>query len=97
MNDARYASKTARRIAELELIKELIRNPVFELLVLFTTTEALQKANIIPGLAGTALEVAGITAISLQQFAPLAQQSLASSGEVQKLVASKVSPLLLGV
>lgn len=63
------------------LIRELMRNPLVELILLYVIIETLQTipspfsketgAPIIPSKAGTAAEAAGIAAIWAQQLAPL--------------------------
>lgn len=92
---ARINARAARERQQLEILRELLRNPVIEILVLYIAIEALQKQGIIGSFAGTVAEGAGLGAIGLQQIAPL-MPSMAEKGQMLEAVA-KIMPSALSL
>lgn len=92
MNDAiklkKIEHRTAVAVARAEVVKELIRNPVVELVAAYVIIEYLQKEKIIPDMAGNVVEAAVVAAVGLQQLAPLAPYIAQSTEGLFKMVGS---------
>lgn len=72
---AKINARAARDIKAMELLKVMATNPIVELVSLYLIVETLQRyprnEPILGTISGLALEVAGTTAVGLQQIAPL--------------------------
>lgn len=76
-----HAAKYEYKAKELQVLKDLLTNPVFEILLGYVAIEAMQvtqspftrtPAAMMPPLAGTIAEAGILTAVAMQQLAPLA-------------------------
>lgn len=77
---AKIQASAARRVAEYQLVSELIRNPIVEVVALYAAVEYLQKKGVIPNTAGTVAEGVGDIAIIYQQLAPSIPMIAQSAG-----------------
>lgn len=95
---ARENRKAVSIQANADLLKELIKNPVFEILTAVVAIEALQKANVISDRgwlnAGTIAESGIMACVFAQQIAPL-MPYVAQSAEGLGKVVSSLAPLAL--
>ena len=65
-----------------ELVVKLIGNPVVQIIGTYVVIEALQKAGIMPSVAGTVAEGAVVTAIAFQQLSPMAPELIAGGSRI---------------
>lgn len=68
----RERRKTLLSTGMIDLAKTLVSNPAFEIIATFVIIEQLQKTGHMPQLAGTIAEGGVLTAVGMQQLAPLA-------------------------
>jgi len=78
---AREARKIQQLQSEKEIILALLKNPVFEIVAGYVLIETLQKAELMPSLAGTIAEGGILTAVAFQQLAPILPDLLKATTE----------------
>lgn len=78
--------KIARTQNEQALIRDLVNNPVIEILVAYIVIEALQKQGLMPALAGTLAEGGILTAVACQQLAPIVPDLVHGGGDIAKAI-----------
>jgi len=92
----REKRKTAQIVADRQLAIEIIKNPVVEILAAYISIEWLQRHGQMPALAGTIAEAGVLTAVGMQQIAPLApyiaQGAQGLAGSIKA-----IAPLMLGL
>lgn len=60
--------KLLKRAINVDLFRDMTRNPVVQVLTLYVITEGLQKLDLLGDVAGNVVEGAGLTAIGLNQL-----------------------------
>lgn len=102
-SDARIARRqlrAAEQLANKQVLLDVIKNPVFELLVGFLAVEYAQRHGYMGNISGTVCEAGIVSAVGLQQMAPYLGDIIKGTGEgiaaVGKLAGTAI-PLLGGL
>lgn len=78
----KYQVKKQAEVETLRLVKDILANPVVEIVLGYAAIEMLQKQGVIPGLAATIAEGGVLTTVAYQQLAPFMPQLIQSGGEI---------------
>jgi hypothetical protein len=87
--------KIVRVQRDREVLLMIIKNPVVEIVAGYLAIETLQKARIIPGVAGSLAEGGILGAVLCQQLGPVLPQ-LVSAGSEGLAALMKAVPALVG-
>lgn len=101
-SEAYKIAKLNAQSKQIQAILEILRNPVVEILLGYLVIEYAQNKKIIGSVAGTVAEGGILSAVALQQLAPLTPAIVAGTEAGGKIVsglisgATKALPMLAG-